>query len=128
MSNPFETKKFKALEKKWYSKLKNDGFSDIERNDKRNLKTDPLENIFHFYDEAAFERKEEYYRLAGQFLHEHKFKSAADRLVWDLHSQGMSIRNIIKRLKLEGFSAYRDKVQGIIKNLLVEMKNNVTKR
>lgn len=125
----YKTKQFKELESRWYSKLKQSGFKDIERSDRVGkaaglLVTGPLENILHSYDVNQFNIKEEYYRLAGQFLHEHKFDSKFEKTIWETHSQGISIENIIKALKLKGKTAYKDLVHGVIKKLASEMKTN----
>ena len=63
--------------------------------------------------------KEEYYRLAGQFLHSHSFPSALEREIWALHSDGMSIRHIVAKLKKKYWRSglYRNKVHGIIQQL-----------
>lgn len=133
MSSLFKTKEFKDLEKEWYDKLAKDGFKDLERQDRVGKKEERLKNgsveiIQDRYTLEQFKIKEEYYRVAGQFLHNNKFKCSLDRLVWSLHSEGMSIRNIIKKLKKKGRTAYKDLIHGIIKRLADEMKTNVTKR
>jgi hypothetical protein len=133
MPNPFKSKEFRELEKKWYSKLSKKGFKDIERTDRvgkenQRLKTDVMENIMHFYTVDQFNIKQEYYRTAGLFLHEHKFKSAKEKKIWALHSEGLSIRDIIKLLKSKGQVAYKDLVQNTIKRLAAEMKKNVRER
>lgn len=133
MSNQFKTKEFKKLNKLWYGKLKKEGFEDIERKDKTGQKEErvvnsPLHYIAKNYTLLQFEVKEEYYRMAGQFLHEHKFKSLYEREVWELHSNGVSIRNIVKKLKARKQTAYRDLVHGVIKALVTEMKTNARKR
>ena len=133
MSSPFKTKEFKELEQKWYSKLASKGFKDLERRDKSGreegrLKTDPLENIPHFYNVEQFQIKEEYYRMAGQFLHEYKFKTSIERTIWGMHTQGVSVRNIVKNLQAKGHTAYKDLVHGAIKRLAAEMKNNVRQK
>lgn len=97
----YETDEFKALDAEWKQKLKDDGFKDIERDDDR------LQDW-----SAAFARhpeynqsKEEYYRLAGQFLHEYRFQgpqAAFNRQIWELHANGTSIREIVKILDPDG--------------------------
>jgi hypothetical protein len=131
--SPFKTKAFRDLEKKWYDKLADKGFKDLERRNKwgreeGRLKTDPLENIPHFYNVEQFQIKEEYYRMAGQFLHEYKFKTALERIIWDMHTQGISVRNIVKKLQSKGHTAYKDLVHGAIKRLAAEMRTSVRKK
>jgi hypothetical protein len=126
-SNPFNTKEFKDLKSKWYKRLKDAGFDDIERQDLEGengsiLKTAAMENIKRSYTVDQFKIKEEYYRLAGQFLNSNKFRSEIDRQIWAMHCEGISIRNIIKALKEKKLTAYRDLVHGAIKKLVKEMK------
>lgn len=99
--NP-KDKEFKALQTKWYEKLKKKGFEDIET-DEDNLKvwhsfffTDRRENR---YTKGSWDSKEEYYRLAGQFLHEHEFIDATDRFIWEHHAAGKNNREILDLLK-----------------------------
>ncbi len=42
---------------------------------------------------------EEYYRMAGYFLHEYKFEYEIDRKIWELHAEGMGMREIAVALK-----------------------------
>lgn len=92
----WNSSEFKALKSKWYGKLKKSGFKDAET-DEEHLQ-DWSRTLFSKrpeYDQS----KEEYYRLAGHFLHEHTFQTETDRKIWDLHQNGVSIRNIVKLLK-----------------------------
>lgn len=127
MSSNFKTKQFKKLQKHWYGRLAKEGFDDIERNDNSNLKTDALTNVLHLYSVDQFNIKEDYYRLAGQFLHEHKFDSDLERTIWYMHSEGISVVNIIKSLKAKKQVAYKDLIHGIVKKLANEMKLKVKK-
>jgi len=124
---------FRELQRKWDEKLAKSGFVDIERKDRvgassRMLKTAALKNIVDQYTPEQFEIKQEYYRLAGQFLHDHKFKSGKDREIWRLHSEGVSIRNIIRHLKRRRMTAYKDLVHGTILRLAEEMKEYARNR
>ena len=134
MSNnsQFKTKEFAKLQKKWYSKLAEEGFSDIERQDKvgkasERLKTDVLENVMHDYTVEQFNIKKEYYVLAGQFLYDHKFKTQTEKKIWKMHSEGIGIRDIAKILKEEGKVAYKRLVHETIKELVEEMKEYARK-
>ncbi len=97
----FQSVEFRALNDEWKDKLREEGFRDIERDE------DSLQDW-----SAAFTRhpewnasKEEYYRLAGQFLYEYRFRgpnAAWTRKIWELHAQGTSIRDIVKILDPKG--------------------------
>ena len=133
MSSPFKTREFKKLNKLWYGKLKKEGFQDIERQDKigareGRLINSSLPHIIENYTVDQFEVKREYYRMAGQFLHEYKFKTALERIIWDMHTQGISVRNIVKKLQSKGHTAYKDLVHGAIKRLAAEMRTSVRKK
>lgn len=88
---------YDKLKKKWYAKLAKEGFKDIE-SDEDSLKT--YSNIFaqkHSPEQTL--AKIEYYRMAEHFLNEYKFASKLDQIIWEYHSNGISMRNIAKLLK-----------------------------
>lgn len=94
---PSQPKDLKALQKIWYEKLKKSGFKDAERPDGRfHLCASSLPSR---YNSTFFAAREEYFRLAGQLLHEYPFESTSQMLVWRLHSEGLSIREIVKELR-----------------------------
>ncbi len=134
MSNQFKTKEFKALQIKWEAKLKKAGFKDLERKDRwgraeERLQTDTMENVANRGTTVEeFEATQDYYRIAGQFLHEHKFKTQVEKKIWELHAEGDSIRVIIKKLKHRGITAYKDLVQTTINRLADEMKDYARNR
>lgn len=98
MSQP--NKNLKKIQKEWYAKLKDQGFTDIERD----------ENTLHSYStvftrqqntvhNGGWEFKEAYYRMAAHFLNDHEFKTLRERVIWEYHAEGISCRNISKLLK-----------------------------
>ncbi len=125
----FETQAFKELNAKWREKLENSGFEDIEREDER------LHNYSdHLGENVEYNQsKEEYYRLAGHFLHDHKFTNDAEKRVWELHSMGWGSRRIARKvpraidISLDprnttgGYDTRVKKVQATIKRLAIEM-------
>lgn len=94
----WESKDFKDLQSQWNDKLKDDGFEDIEQDD-GNLKR--WDSVFFKINQndVQFEAKETYYRLAGNFLYEHKFANELERTIWKMHSTGESLRHITKALE-----------------------------
>ena len=93
-----QTGEFKALQDKWYEKLKRNGFKDIEQGEEYGRMLLPF-NSERFATNKEYNRdKEQYYRLAGQFLHSYKFKNHTEMRIWELHSQGVSVRNIAKKM------------------------------
>ena len=67
-----------VLRKKWYKKLKEQGFEDIEDNQGR---LSVYHNTFFSsrYNATVVESKTTYYRFAGIFLNIYKFNTATDR-------------------------------------------------
>lgn len=116
----FKSKEFLDLKDKWDAKLKDSGFVDIEQDETRliNLASNFFRNRFNA---TKYEAKVEYYQIAGQFLHGHKFKNKTEKLIWALHSDGKSIREIVEALDKEGVKTYKDRIHKILKTLSKEM-------
>ncbi len=116
----YRSQAFKEEEAKWYEKLKQQGFDDIESQSKEGqaeyLKVWHHVYFINRYDTAVFSNKENYYRLAGRLLYDYSFRSSADKRIWKLHSEGRSVRGIAKTL---GFKLWR--VQKTIAHLKAEM-------
>jgi hypothetical protein len=98
IENEFKTKKFEALKDKWYKKLEQEGFVDVEQ-DENNLKVWESTAFQNRYDARNAEFTEEYYRLAGQFLYDYNFESEQDRTIWELHSNGYTRTQITAEIK-----------------------------
>lgn len=113
-------KSCKKLAVDWDKKLKASGLDNIEQLD-GNLKSwasHYFKSKFKTSDDVIFqEAKIEYYRRARQFLHEYLFTDIRTKRIWELHSEGISFRDIIVELKKEGYNAYRDLVQEVVKSL-----------
>lgn len=120
---PLSNKEFKKLESIWYAKAARSGFRDIENKSGRMDTDKALNNIVTKYTQTTYKAKEDYYRLAGQFLNDYAFKTKLERLVWEMHSEGVSIRNIVLAAKRKGFKAYRRKIHELLQKLVSEMTN-----
>lgn len=107
---------FNALKDEWYERLKDSGFEDLE-NDHENL----IKHSSSFYYRNKTQQKEEYYRLAGFFLHDHYFSSTTEKLIWQRHQDGVSIREILNELKDMRVKTNKDYVNSTIKGLAVLM-------
>ena len=111
----YQSKEFLALKREWDEKLKKSGFQDIEtdsgnlivyhkdkmspRRDKEYAKLRHLpRNTAWALTRTRHYAVEEYYRMARHFLNDHKFSSRLHRLVFSLHSEGVSIRSIAKEV------------------------------
>lgn len=123
-----KSKEFNDLQAKWYKKLKDSGFEDAEQ-DPETLKQwtrskfAPQQNNGAALDVvmAKNRSKQEYYRLAGHFLYDFNFTSELHRLIWELHSDGLSHRDISDKLKENGIKKARTQVLDIIHELKKEL-------
>lgn len=111
-SKYYETAAFKRLNSSWAKKLEKSGFKDVEQPASfesgapdGNLKqwsswlSEPSK-----LDPAKYAAKEEYYRLAGQFLYEHEFSCDEQMWLWQLHSEGGTTPGIVKAFKAKGIT------------------------
>lgn len=100
----FSQPKFKALQKRWYKKLAQNGFDDIET-EMGQLKS--WESFRVKKHDSTIPEKELYYTLCRQFLQEHEFKYLVKihprriRKIFEKHVEGMSYRNIAKKHGLD---------------------------
>lgn len=115
----YKTPKFKSLRTKWYKKLKDKGFEDIEQDDVR-LKqwsdTYFKRNGASQSNNTIVKAKLAYYSSCRQFLEEYKFKNKIEKQMFAMHSEGIGIRVIAVELK-----TYRTKVHKILQRLVKEM-------
>lgn len=116
------SKEFLALKTKWYKKLDQSGFDDIEQDDDH-LKRWHSRFFSSKYPTAVFEAKQEYYRLAVHFYGTYKFDSDEEKTIWTLHANGKSIREIILALKEKNIHSYKNKVHGTIQKIAAIMLN-----
>lgn len=118
----------KKLQTEWYKKIKDEGFKDIEQDEDR-LKFWSSSFFKHKAKEKPGfqEAKEEYYRVAGHFLHEYEFTDDREKAVWELHADGVIIVEIVSQLKKRGFKVYKSLVQTIISKLAKIMCANAKK-
>lgn len=110
------------LKKEWYKKLKDRGFVDIEYFDNKMEPKDLLLGSSKFRQEQTtqtveqeeeanllYEGTYEYYARARALLHNITFIKEKDKIVWEMFSEGESLRKIGKQV---GFS--HPKVMSII--------------
>jgi hypothetical protein len=129
-----QTKQFELLKKKWYAKLKRAGFVDIEQDEdsltnwsssrflRGKNRNKALEDVMDYNLS-----KQEYYRLVGHFLHDHKFENKVDKLIWELHSEAISYRKIVSKLKHKGIDTNTMRIFHAItrlKTIMIERYKN----
>lgn len=94
-----DSKHLSTIEREWYSKLKESGFTDIENYNHPNR---PLTSWHGFkWANILKDEKEEieaYYSKARALLHTYKFDSETHKIIWELHSEGLSKRQIERKL------------------------------
>jgi Mor family transcriptional regulator len=89
----------KQLIKKWYDKLAKSGFDDIEDNLGYNNVIRHHASDFGSKDPVLVAYTQEYFYIATQYLHENIFKNKKEYRIWELHSNGATVRDIAKQLK-----------------------------
>lgn len=90
--------KLEKLQAKWNQKLKDSGFEDIEQKD-GNLKSWHSMYFMCRYSAKEFAEKQEYYRLARQYLEYWPFKSERQKRVWDMMEVGRTYKEMAKSLR-----------------------------
>lgn len=114
----YQNKDFRDLNNKWARKLKKSGFEDIEQpaDYKSGVPDGQLKSWSSKYftspsrfDPVRFECREEYYRLAGQFLHEYTFNNDTEKSMWQLHCEGQTTLSILEILKAKKIMFYSGK-------------------
>lgn len=124
VSSSSEYKKIRAV---WYSKLKAEGFDDIEQ-DEDNLKvwsSDKFGRNKGMIQNGGFEAKAEYFRLATMFCAEYEFETELDRIIWTYHAEGLNnadITKLLREAKLIKTKTDRQYVWTIVNRLRVLMK------
>ncbi len=121
--------KLKELQDLWYKKLKDDGFKDIETSEyflKWPVEGQIQQNL-HENRSRYNEAKQDYYRLVGYFLHDYDFKVDKEKLIWEMHAEGLSLRKISMELKKKNiFIAYtqiKEMIHKLRKLMIVKYKD-----
>lgn len=116
------SKDYRKLQAEWDRKLKKSGFEDIEQRNGEFKNRVTSNGSPSRLDPATFEAWQTYYRLAGQFLHEHQFDSPIERQIWELHADGLSAHKIAVILKKQRIrKKSHDTISIIIRRLADEM-------
>ena len=92
----FDDPAFKRLKDQYYKLLKEAGFSDIEDTKGRLLDHQTAHDFSQRigFRTEFFENIRDYYIWAYQVLHYKKFKSMTDKIIWEMHADGKSSRDI----------------------------------
>lgn len=98
---------------KWETKLEKSGLENIEQPD-GNLKLWSGHFFRSRFNATVFDAKEEYYRIAGQFLHDYPFEDKLEKEIWKLHAEGISLRKIVLVLKKRNFKIYKTSASKVV--------------
>jgi hypothetical protein len=100
MLSPFRREEFKQLEREWYQKLKDVGFHDIEdtQGESRFLKSWHSTKCQEMKP-VIIEQIKIYYKEGVQLLDDYPFDNPVHRRIWKLHTRGLSIRQIARKVK-----------------------------
>jgi hypothetical protein len=88
----YETNEFKKINKEWEKKLKESGFSDIEKPDVR------FSNKIRKEEIELCEKTENHFDMCRDYLNSGKIKNQLDFEIFSLYCEGHSTRTIESRL------------------------------
>jgi hypothetical protein len=83
---------YESLKKLWYQKLKDEGFKDAELPNGTLAQWSNLLVKTHSLEQM--QAKQSYFQMADRFLGEYPFETPLDQIVWEYHSNGLSVREI----------------------------------
>ncbi len=115
---------FKALKAKWDKKLADSGFEDIETaNGDLKRHTAYGSRGLGYHGQIGWDAKVSYYTMAEHFLNDYRFDTNMDKVIWEYHANGISVREIaqlLQDLKLVD-TISRGTVHNILKKLTKSM-------
>lgn len=123
---------YEKLRDKWYTKLEKvkddvypDGFVDIER-DEDTLKVWSSDKFSskRLVQNGSWQAKATYHSMAERYLSEYPFETRREQIIWEYHTNAVSVRDIVKLLNKVRIRMKRTSVWEIIKkhkNKMFEM-------
>lgn len=130
LSDPKARAEFGKLQAKWYSKLSNFGFHDLEWLDKSSgmgqntpFLSKSSASDWQVLNNSNNIGKLDYFRMAQCYLEHASFESTKEKRIWRLHCQGLSCREIERKLKSLGVShgTSRTTVSNVLQKLRPHM-------
>lgn len=110
--------KFRTLQKHWYKILEDSGFKDIEKLvDGKLFLKEIAPHSFWYMDEFECEMRGEYYRAISKIAFDENtlYKNDVDRMILQMHAEGIKISAIMNALKMKGESKHRLSIRYIIR-------------
>ena len=104
----------------WYKRLKDDGFKDLEHDDGTiNI---GVPRSMQGQDAELRQLVQDYYCMCYYFLNSHRFENELEKVVWEYHTEGLSVRDISKALKSAEIDMSKDRVWRAVRRLEDIMK------
>jgi hypothetical protein len=116
----YQTDGFKSLKAAWDVKLDESGFRDIEKGESEYIVSP---QVFHTKEDEYHTLDNQ--RLCEEILLNYDFRRPVDRKIFELHTQGKSIREIEEYLQ---YNSIRKLKKTQISDLLMRVKENYLKR
>lgn len=96
----WKTQSFKALQKEWYQRLKDDGFQDAEEVvDGKSVLKQIASHVYRNHGLFEIENKEAYYQFISQKVQETVFAKSVDRIIMSRHAEGRLRKHIVEELE-----------------------------
>jgi hypothetical protein len=121
----YETAEFQKLKKQWDQKLADSGFEDIEAKEDEHMvrpqefttphQSAELTEYVDFVENSGLD----YYQFCHQILREFEFKRELDRIVFELYTEGKTIRDISSHLEVSRYKPLKkSSIDDLIKRIL----------
>jgi len=123
--NPYKTKQFLTIKKKWYKKLKRH-FNDLESFGSNfkyiGLSTPFLASLPPLPPDLVVISTRNYYSLLESYYNDHDFEYPVEKTIIKYHCQGMPYTQIIKKVKqFHGLSLSGYTISDVINRHLLEI-------
>lgn len=113
----YETASFKALQSKWYKKLEDSGFVDIEKGETDSVVKPEIIST----KTAQYHVGDLYSNLCQNILATFKFKKEIHKVIFQLHANGLSEREIKETVQTErGITVSQKGINLLIKRVKEE--------
>lgn len=118
---------YEKLRDKWYKKLakeelkkpEEERYIDIEQDEDTLKGYASVLAYRHTHEEI--QEKQRYHDMALAFLEQYKFETSRDRIIWEYHTNFLSVRDITESLKKVKIKTNRNSVAQVIRRLKVKM-------
>lgn len=95
------------MELEWEARLEKEGLGSLENHTTGLLKSYESKFFQTRYSKEEFQEKEMYYERARALVHKDVFVSPKDKMIWEMHSEGVPNPEIAKAAKLSNATIER---------------------